>query len=108
MNINDFLKADFIQAIIDFILQALILLINIILFPINLLIKSVFPDLSGGLGAVQDFFDLVATYVRWVLDLMLIPTIVLQVLSAYLIFAITVPLALWGFKILMKWIDTFR
>lgn len=104
---NDVLNSNFLDNVIIIIIQILTAITNVILFPINLLIDSLFPDFSAALGYITQFFDLVQQYLAWVLSFLGIPAVLVTLVLAYYLFSVTVTLGVWGVKLALKWIGHF-
>lgn len=102
------LGSNFLQKFITFLLEVIIILVNIILLPINLLIAQFIPDLDGVLSQIAQLFDHASTYVGWVLSMLGVPTILLTLVFAYYTFSLTTRIGVWGVKLALKWVDTFR
>lgn len=78
-------------------------LVNVLLAPINLLIVNIFPDLNDALISVSSLFDLLSTYIGWVIDLSGLTPLAINVLIAYWTFKLTVPLTVYVVKVAIKW-----
>lgn len=78
-------------------------LVNVLLAPINLLIVNIFPDLNDALVSVSSLFDLLSTYIGWVIDLSGLTPLAINVLIAYWTFKLTVPLTVYVIKVAIKW-----
>lgn len=78
-------------------------LVNFLLAPINLLIVNIFPNLNDALLSISSLFDLISTYMDWVIDLSGLTPLAINVLIAYWTFKLTVPLTVYVVKVAIKW-----
>ena len=92
-----------INAIIKGIFKLVIILVNAILTPINLLINSAFPSISTALSYVNDFFNYIGSLMSWILSWFHVPNPFLTLVVGYLIFRLSVPLAVHTIKLALHW-----
>lgn len=104
---NEILNGNFLETLVTLVIQILTILTNIILYPINLLIDTVFPDISSALDSITALFTVAKTYIGWAISFMGIPAIILSMVVAYYLFVITTTLGIWGVKLAIKWIGHF-
>jgi len=104
---NTALNGDFLQNLVSVILVIFTTITNVILFPINLLINSFFPDFSNALTNISAVFQLGQTYMGWVISFLGVPAVLLSMVLAYYLFVITVTMGIWGVKLAIKWIGHF-
>lgn len=97
-----------IKAIINGIFNMVIGLVSILLSPIDALIATVLPDLSGALSAVGALFNLIGNSLSWVVSLSGLNQATLLLIIAYYTFKLTVPLMLWMTKLALKWYNTIK
>lgn len=100
---NDLLNAPFLQNLFQVLMTVVISLVNILLLPFSILIKSLLPDLDAALGQISAFFDYVGTYMSWVLNALAVPSVVITLLLGYWTFVITATTGAWAFKLIIKW-----
>lgn len=96
-----------IKAIIKGMLGLLVYLVDIILTPINYVINQYLPQVNDYVTAVQEFLDLVGTFIGWILDAAMLDSLTINLLIAYLTAKILAPLAVSAVKTLVKWWEAF-
>lgn len=101
--LESIINGSFFMAIIEIILQIIVVIINILIWPFGLLIKSILPDIDQAMDAIADYFDLAGTYISWLLNALAIPPVVISLVVGYYIFAFTVTFGAWLIKLLIKW-----
>lgn len=102
-HMNDLLNAPFFQKLFEIIMTVVIGLINVLLLPFSILIKSTLPNLDAALTQVSAFFDYAGTYMSWVLNAFAIPAVVVALLLGYWTFVVTATSGAWLIKHIIKW-----
>lgn len=92
-----------INAILKGIFKLVISLVNLILMPIDSLINSAFPSIASGLSYVNDFFNYINQFMSWILSWFHVPSPFLSLVVGYLVFKLTVPLAVHTVKLALHW-----
>lgn len=96
-----------INAIIKGIFKLIMGLVNLLLLPIDALITQFLPDVSSALNHVNDFFDLIGSYLPWVISY----TGLLGLMSPIILivtFILTVPLMVKTIKLALKWYNKLK
>lgn len=93
-----------INGIMDFIMQ----LIDIILKPLDLLIESLLPDISNVLSYISTFFSYIGNLIPWVVSYFGLNQDILSLISVYLTFKITAPIAVSTIKMAVKWYNALK
>jgi len=93
--------------IVEIILQVLIttvlFIVNLILLPIDTLIASVFPDLSGVFTSIGTYLETIFTHMGFVLSITGLPPAVIALVIAFLVFKLTLPINVWLIKLAVGW-----
>lgn len=97
-----------INTILTGIFSLITNLINLILYPIDLLIDSALPSLSSGLDMVSCFFNWVANLVPWSISWFGLNETVIGLFVAYTTFELTLPLAIHTIKSCLQWYDKLK
>lgn len=98
------LQGDFLMALFMAILALLITIVNIVLYPISLLISTFIPDLNQGLLAISDYFQMASTYLAWGINLVAIPSAVFIVVIAYYSMVLVLNIIVWVGKLALIWV----
>lgn len=101
--VSSIMNGDWILGVFQLIMAVLISVVNLILYPISLLIESVFPDLSNGLAHIAQFYEYAATYMGWIINLFAVPAFAIMLIAAYWFFSFTATFAVWTVKLVVKW-----
>lgn len=105
--LNGLMSGNVLETLLTLIIQLLTTITNIILYPFNILIDSLFPNFTNALDNITALFDLATTYISWILSFLGIPAILLSLVLAYYVFSITITLGVWGAKLALKWVGHF-
>ena len=97
-----------INAILTGIFNLIISLVNIILAPIDLAIAAALPELSSALDAISDMFAVVNNVVGYVISASGLSDIAIDLVIAYWVFALTVPLTFSSIKLALKWYNNLK
>lgn len=89
--------------VLDFIFDKLIKLIDIFLLPLNKLIENNLPGLDNAMTYIMNFLDYISNLIPWVVSYFGLNEDILSLVVAYLIFHITLPLAIKPIKFAIKW-----
>lgn len=92
----------------DLVLNIVITLVNIILLPINLLIRQYLPTIDNALQYLNDFIDELTRYLSWGVDSLCLPQPVIIIITDYLIFKLTFPYLVWFIKLALKWYNNLK
>ena len=97
-----------INAILTGIFNVIIALVNIILAPIDMAIAAALPELDEGLSAVADMFDVVNDVTGYVISASGLSDIAIDMVIAYWVFALTIPLTFRSIKLAIKWYNNLK
>lgn len=97
-----------INAIIKGIFSLVISLVEVLLYPIDLVINSALPGVSDALGYVSTFFNYILQFIPWILSWFNLPSVFITFVVAYWVFKLTVPLAVHTVKLALAWYDKIK
>lgn len=92
-----------IQVFISGILATVIHGIEVVLSPIETLLFQNAPELSTALGKFSDLIDYILSFFGYVIDLSGLSPFALSLIVSYMAFALTIPVAVWVVKVVVKW-----
>lgn len=81
-----------------------IFLLNIILYPLNYIIKTALPVIDSLLASAANIFIVATTYAAWILDAMLIPPTALNIVILYWVFVLSTGWMIFVTKIAIVWL----
>lgn len=96
-----------INAIIKGIFKLIMGLVNLLLLPIDALISKFLPDVSSALNHVNDFFDLIGSYLPWVISYTGLSDLMGPVILI-VTFILSVPLMVKTIKLALKWYNKLK
>lgn len=96
-----------INAIIKGIFKLIMGLVNLLLLPIDALITQFLPDVASALNHVNDFFDLIGSYLPWVISYTGLSDLMSPVILI-ITFILTVPLMVKTIKLALKWYNKLK
>lgn len=97
-----------IGQILQGLMTLIIGLINLVLLPIDALILTVLPDLSGALSSFGEFLDLVSTHMGWAISFSGLSTNAISLIILYYGFKLTAPLLFYTIKLALKWYNRLK
>lgn len=97
-----------IGKILSGIMNLIIGLINLLLYPIDALIETALPSLSSALSAVGSFFTVALQSIGWVISLTGISSSVISLVVAYYVFKLTVPMLFYLIKLVLAWYNRLK
>lgn len=97
-----------INTILKGIFSLILNLVSLILYPINLLITNAIPGLDNAFLTIENFFTISFTYIGWVVDASLINSETIALIIATITFCLTLPLAVNGIKLAVKWYNSLK
>lgn len=97
-----------INAIVKGIIKLIIGLVSILLYPIDTLIDSVLPSLSGMISSVVTFLSYCTQSIGWVLSCIGLDSQIIGVIVIYYTFKLTTPLLVYTIKLAIKWYDKLK
>lgn len=101
--VDQIMHGDFLLGLFQVLMAVIVSIMNLILYPFSLLIKTYMPSLDQGLTALADYFDYAGHYMAWLLDAFAVPSIVVTMVAAYYLFVFTVTMSAWTIKLVIKW-----
>lgn len=90
------------------ILIALYLIIKLFFLPIDALIGYWIPNLSSGLTSVNSLLDIFSDNLPFAMDILLFPPAVYVLIATYYFVAISLPLAVYLYKLFISWWNTIK
>ena len=97
-----------INANLTGIFNVIIALVNIILAPIDLAIAAALPELDQALSSIGSMFDVVNSVVGFVISASGLSDVAIDLVIAYWVFALTVPLTFNSIKLAIKWYNNLK
>lgn len=92
-----------IRAIINGIFSLIISLVGVILAPIDSLIETALPTLSGAISAVGSFLQTCTSAIGWVLSCFGLSSACISLIVVYFTFKLTIPIVIHTVKLAIKW-----
>lgn len=97
-----------INALITGIFNVIISLVNVVLAPIDLLIKQFLPDLSTAISSIGGMFGLVGNVLGFVVSLTGLSSTALSLIVMYYTFKLTVPVLVSAIKQAIRWYNALK
>lgn len=97
-----------INAILTGILNLIISLVNVLLAPIDLAIKSLLPGLDSAFNAIGGFFTYVNQGLGWVISSSCISSEALSLIVLYFTFKLTAPMTFYLIKLALSWYNRLK
>lgn len=97
-----------INAILTGIMNLIISLVNILLSPIDLAIKSALPNLSEAISSIGSYFSLALQNIGFVISCTGLSSTAISILILYYTFKLTLPLTFATIKLAIKWYDKIK
>lgn len=97
-----------IKAIINGIISLILDLVNVLLVPIDSVIDSVLPNLSGAINAVGSLLSIITRSIGWGISALGIPSSAISLLIAFYTFKLTAPLLFSTIKLALKWYNNLK
>lgn len=94
--------------LIKVIFKAVKLLISVILAPIDAVLESLAPEVSGIIAGVVQFFEFLTDVVIWVKSWLPFTDAFWVALAGVLIFKYTIPLATHTIKVIVAWYNKLK
>lgn len=90
------------------IFKLIIGLVSTILTPIDNLIATALPDLSGAIDSVSSFLNLATQSIGWVISLTGIPPLAINLIVLYYGFKLTAPMLFYMIKLALSWYNKLK
>ncbi|MBE6146984.1 MAG: hypothetical protein E7168_01470 [Firmicutes bacterium] len=97
-----------INAILTGIFKLVIVLVETLLTPIDLIINNALPSVADGISYVNSFIDYILSFIPWVCSWFNFPQLFIDLVIAYFTFKLTVPLAVHTIKLALAWYDKIK
>lgn len=97
-----------INAILTGIFNLVIGLVDIILSPIDLVIKTALPSLDGAINGIGQLFALISNSLGWAISLTGISSECIALIVTYYIFKLTLPITFSLVKSAIAWYDKLK
>lgn len=97
-----------INTILKGVMSLIISLVNVLLTPIDLAIKTALPDISCALTSIGKFFDLALDNVGFAISITGLSSTAISLLILYFTFKLTLPLTFATIKLAIKWYDKLK
>lgn len=97
-----------INAILKGIMSLIIGLVNILLTPIDLAIKSALPDLADAISSIGSYFNLALENVGFAISLTGLSSTAISIIVLYFTFKLTMPITFATIKLAIKWYDKLK
>lgn len=97
-----------VKAIVSGIFKLIMALVNIVLTPLDLLIKALIPDLSEAFSRINSFFDLLGDYSSFAISYLGFDNTTISIVLLLLTAIISIPLAVHTVKLAIKWYNTLK
>lgn len=97
-----------INALLNGIFKLIMGLVSIVMAPIDIVIENTLPDLSTGINAVGQLFELIKVGLTWAVQVTGLNHACISLIVAYWVFRLTVPLAVHTVKMALKWYNMLK
>jgi len=97
-----------INTILKGIMSLIMGLVNILLYPIDLLIETALPDLSTALNSIGQFFNLISRGLGWAISVTGLSSEALSLIVLFFTFKLTAPILFSTIKLAIKWYDKLK
>lgn len=89
--------------IVETLLNILQFVVNLLMTPIDSFINAYIPSVATGLEYVGNFFNYIIGFIPWIMSWFNLPTLFIELIIAYYVFKLTVPLLVHTFKLIISW-----
>lgn len=96
-------RADIFVDMFEFLIGVLIFMLDVLLYPFNLLVVTYMPSLDDALLTIAEYFDYAATYLGWLFEFTGFPVLAITLIASYYFFVFSVSMGSYSFKLLLKW-----
>lgn len=90
------------------IFKLIIGLVSTLLTPVDNLISTALPDLSGALDSVSSFLNICTQSIGWVISLTGIPPLAINLIVLYYVFKLTAPMLFYMIKLALSWYNKLK
>lgn len=97
-----------IKAIINGIFKLIMMLVNLILLPIDLIIEQFLPDVADIIEYVGTFFDYIGEFIPFIISYTGIDRLLLVYIYQISVFILTVPLMVHTMKLAIAWYNKLK
>lgn len=108
--IEDFLGSfeDIVFKFVNFMLEALMRIVQLLLNPIDNVIASFLPGLSYILSKISSLITFISNLIPWVVSYLGLDQTLLNLIVAYFVFSLTVSITLYTIKFAISWLRAIR
>lgn len=93
-----------LKFLVDILISIANFILNLIFYPINLIVKNFLPTIDNLFSIVANVFEIGNTYINWILDLLLIPSTAINIAILYWVFALSIGWLVFVSKTAITWI----
>lgn len=94
----------FLAQLIQIVVSSIVILLSYLLSPLILLISAFVPNLSSVVTSVNSWITDIQTYLSYAINALAIPSTVLTLVSAWIVFRLSLSLYWWFFQtIIFRW-----
>lgn len=97
-----------VKFIIKALLKVIMFLVDIVLAPLNLLIRALMPDFANIISIVNGFFDMLGDYSAIAVSYLGLTPLVLNSILLLLGAIISIPLAVHTIKLAIRWYNALK
>ena len=90
------------------IIKLIVSLVTLLLTPIDNLIQSALPELSGALTSIGNFLNVIASGIGWGVSLTGLSSSAIGLLVAYYGFVLTAPMLFYMIKLALSWYNRLK
>lgn len=99
---------DVIQSTIKIIIQVIVFLINLFLIPIDALISTFLPNVNNILNAISAFIHLLLQSIAWGMSISGLSQQTWALIAFLALFKISFTPLMWVMKLVLKWYHTLK
>lgn len=97
-----------IKAIIKGIFKVIISLTSLLVAPLDNLIQTFLPDLGNAINSVGQFFNFALNTLGFCVSMLGLSSLAINLIILYFTFKLTAPLAVYTFKVAIKWYNALK
>lgn len=97
-----------VKALVSGLFKLIMKLVAIVLAPLDLLIKSLVPDLTVAFSRINAFFDLLGDYASFGISYFGFDSTTISLIVIIFTSILTIPLAVHLIKLAVKWYNTLK
>lgn len=97
-----------INALLTGVFNVILSLVDVVLSPIDLLIKQFLPDLGTAISSIGGMFNIVGNVMGFIVSLTGLSSTALSLIVMYYTFKLTVPVLVSAVKQAIKWYNALK